>query len=77
VRDGRRVLPQYRAGEQQLTEEELTALAQEAHFWGLKIAAHAHGAAGIKAVIRSGIDTIEHASLIDEEGIRLARQNGT
>jgi len=64
-------------GQQQLTQEELTALAEEAHFWGLKIAAHAHGAAGIKAAIRAGIDTIEHASLIDEEGIRLARQEGT
>jgi imidazolonepropionase-like amidohydrolase len=64
-------------GQQQLTEEELTAIAEEAHFWGLKVAAHAHGAAGIKAAIRAGIDTIEHASLIDEEGIRLAREAGT
>ncbi len=64
-------------GQQQLTEEELTALAEEAHFWGLKAAAHAHGAAGIKAAIRAGIDTIEHASLIDAEGIRLARERGS
>jgi imidazolonepropionase-like amidohydrolase len=41
------------------------------------VAAHAHGAAGIKAAIRAGVDTIEHASLIDEEGIRLAREHGT
>ncbi len=52
-------------------------MAEEAHFWGLKIAAHAHGAAGIKAAIGAGIDTIKHASLVDEEGIRLARQEGT
>jgi imidazolonepropionase-like amidohydrolase len=43
---------------------------------GLKVAAHAHGAAGIKAAIRAGIDTIEHASLIDDEGIELAKKHG-
>jgi len=64
-------------GQQQLREEELRAIAEEAHFWGLKVAAHAHGAAGIKAAIRAGIDTIEHASLVDDEGIRLARARGT
>lgn len=64
-------------GQQQLSEAELRAIADEAHMWGLKVAAHAHGAAGIKAAIRAGIDTIEHASLIDDEGIRLAREKGT
>jgi len=64
-------------GQQQLSEDELRAIADEAHQWGLKVAAHAHGAAGIKAAIRAGIDTIEHASLIDAEGIRLARERGT
>jgi imidazolonepropionase-like amidohydrolase len=64
-------------GQQQLSEEELRAIAEEAHQWGLKTAAHAHGAAGIKAAIRAGIDTIEHASLIDAEGIRLAKERGT
>ncbi|HEY0043425.1 MAG TPA: amidohydrolase family protein [Allosphingosinicella sp.] len=64
-------------GQQQLSEDELRAVAEEAHQWGLKVAAHAHGAAGIKAAIRAGIDTIEHASLIDAEGIRLARERGT
>ena len=52
------------------------AIAEEAHMWGLKVAAHAHGAAGIKAAIRAGVDTIEHASLIDDEGIALAKQHG-
>lgn len=64
-------------GIQQLTLEELTAIAEEAHFWGLKAAAHAHGAEGIKAAIRAGFDTIEHASFIDDEGIRLAKERGT
>ncbi|WP_443026806.1 Xaa-Pro dipeptidase [Sphingomonas sp. LT1P40] len=59
-------------GQQQLSEEEMRAIADEAHQWGLQVAAHAHGAAGISAAIRAGIDTIEHASLVDDEGIRLA-----
>ncbi|HEU5482713.1 MAG TPA: amidohydrolase family protein, partial [Sphingomicrobium sp.] len=61
-------------GQQQLTEAELRAVADEAHMQGLRVAAHAHGAEGIKAAIRAGIDTIEHASLVDDEGIRLAVQ---
>lgn len=61
-------------GQQQLSEEELRAIADEAHQWGLRVAAHAHGAAGIKAAVRAGIDTIEHASLVDDEGIRLCAQ---
>jgi imidazolonepropionase-like amidohydrolase len=59
-------------GQQQLSETELRAIADEAHQWGLQVAAHAHGADGIKAAIRGGIDTIEHASLVDDEGIKLA-----
>ncbi|WP_374531289.1 amidohydrolase family protein [Novosphingobium sp.] len=61
-------------GQQQLSLPELTAIADEAHMWGLRVAAHAHGAAGIKAAINGGIDTIEHASLVDDEGIKLAVQ---
>jgi imidazolonepropionase-like amidohydrolase len=64
-------------GQQQLSEEQLRAIADEAHQWGLRVAAHAHGASGIKAAIRAGIDTIEHASLVDDEGIKLAAQKGT
>ncbi|WP_296678264.1 amidohydrolase family protein [Novosphingobium sp.] len=59
-------------GQQQLTQAELDAVADEAHMAGLRVAAHAHGAAGIKAAIRAGIDTIEHASLVDDEGIKMA-----
>ena len=59
-------------GQLQVSEPELRAIADEAHQWGVRVAAHAHGAEGIKAAIRAGIDTIEHASLVDDEGIRLA-----
>ena len=59
-------------GQQQLTENELRIIADEAHQWGIRVAAHAHGGDGIKAAIKAGIDTIEHASLVDDEGIRLA-----
>jgi imidazolonepropionase-like amidohydrolase len=59
-------------GQQQLSEEHLRIIADEAHQWGLRVAAHAHGADGIKAAIKAGIDTIEHASLADDEGIKLA-----
>ena len=59
-------------GQLQVSETELRAIADEAHQWGVRVAAHAHGATGIKAAIRAGIDTIEHASLVDDEGIRLA-----
>ena len=61
----------------QFTFEELRAAAETAHMGGRKIAAHAHGAEGIKNAIRAGIDSIEHASLIDDEGLRLAKEHGT
>ncbi len=64
-------------GTQQYTFEEIQAIVEEAHKLGRKVAAHAHGAEGIKAAIRAGVDSIEHASLIDEEGIRLAKERGT
>lgn len=64
-------------GAPQYTYEELKAAADEAHMAGRRIAAHAHGTEGIKNAIRAGIDTIEHSSLIDEEGIRLAKEHGT
>jgi imidazolonepropionase-like amidohydrolase len=59
-------------GQQQLSEEHMRVIADEAHQWGIKVAAHAHGGDGIKAAIKAGIDTIEHASLVDDEGIKLA-----
>lgn len=56
---------------------ELKVAAEEAHKAGRKIAAHAHGAEGIRNAILAGIDSIEHASLVDDEGIRLAKEHGT
>jgi imidazolonepropionase-like amidohydrolase len=65
-----------RVGAQQYTPEEVAALVDEAHMHGRRVAVHAHGANGIKVALRAGVDTIEHASLIDEEGLELARKNG-
>jgi imidazolonepropionase-like amidohydrolase len=64
-------------GTPQFTLEEMQAIAEEAHKLGRKVAAHAHGTQSIKDAIRAGIDSIEHASLIDDEGIALAKQHGT
>ena len=64
-------------GAPQYTLEELEALVDEAHMHGRKVASHAHGASGIRNAILAGVDSIEHASFIDEEGIRLARERGT
>jgi imidazolonepropionase-like amidohydrolase len=63
-------------GTPQYTLEEMTAIAEEAHKLGRKVAAHAHGTQSIKDAIRAGIDSIEHSSLIDDEGIALAKQHG-
>src|SRR5579864_935380 len=62
-------------GTPQYTFEELQAIAEEAHKLGRKVAAHAHGTQSIKDGIRAGIDSIEHSSLIDDEGIALAKQH--
>jgi len=64
-------------GTPQYTEEELKAIAEEAHKLGRKVAAHAHGTQSIKDAIQAGIDSIEHSSLIDDEGIALAKEHGT
>ncbi|NNM75913.1 amidohydrolase family protein [Sphingomonas sp. ID1715] len=64
-------------GAQQLTYDEMKAIADEAHMLGIKVAAHAHGPEGIREAVRAGIDTIEHASLADDEGIKLAAQKKT
>jgi imidazolonepropionase-like amidohydrolase len=63
-------------GAQQYTFQEMQALIDEAHMAGRKVAVHAHGAEGIKSAIRAGVDTVEHASLIDDEGLQLARKGG-
>lgn len=60
-------------GEPEMTPAELGAATEVAHAAARKVAAHAHGARSIKEAILAGADTIEHASLIDDEGIALAR----
>lgn len=64
-------------GVQQMAVDEIRAIVEEAHMLGMKVAAHAHGPEGIRAAILGGVDTIEHASLVDDEGIRLATRAGT
>lgn len=61
----------------EFTPEELQAAVDEARNFGLRVAAHAHAAEGIKNAIRAGVASIEHATLIDDEGIALAKQHGT
>ncbi|MES2498472.1 MAG: amidohydrolase family protein [Pseudomonadota bacterium] len=63
-------------GVQELSEEEMRAAVETASANGGWVTAHAHGAAGIKAAIRAGVRAIEHASLIDDEGIALAKAKG-
>src|SRR5665647_112519 len=62
-------LPQY-------SFEEMKALCDEAHLWGRKVCAHAHGTEAIKLAIKAGVSSIEHGSLIDDEGIQLMKQKG-
>ncbi len=66
-----------RPGAAQYTLEELTAIVEEAHKLGRKVAAHAHGAQSIKDAIRAGVDSVEHVSLVDDEGLKLAVERGT
>jgi imidazolonepropionase-like amidohydrolase len=65
------------AGAPQFSQEEMNAVVQEATMWGRKVAAHAHGAEAIKRAVRAGVASIEHGSLIDDEGIRLMKEHGT
>jgi imidazolonepropionase-like amidohydrolase len=64
-------------GAPQYSLEEIQAIVMEAHKLGRKVAAHAHGTQSIKDAIQAGVDSVEHCSLIDDEGIRLAREKGT
>jgi imidazolonepropionase-like amidohydrolase len=61
----------------EFTPEELRAAVEEAGNFGMRVEAHAHAAEGIKNAIRAGVASIEHATLIDDEGIALAKQRGT
>jgi imidazolonepropionase-like amidohydrolase len=61
----------------QFTEEEVAAVVQTAADYGMTVAAHAHGAEGMKRAIRAGIHSIEHGTLMDDEVIKLMKQRGT
>jgi len=61
----------------QFTEEEIKAVVAAAKDYGFKVAAHAHGAEGIKRAIRGGVSSIEHGTFMDDEGMKLMKQYGT
>jgi imidazolonepropionase-like amidohydrolase len=62
---------------QEFTPEELQAAVDEASHFGLRVESHAHSAEGIKNAIRAGVASVEHATMIDDEGIALAKAKGT
>lgn len=64
-------------GAPQFSQEEMNAMVEEAGMWGKRVAAHAHGAEGIKRAVRAGVTSIEHGSLIDDEGVKLMKERGT
>ena len=64
-------------GAQQMTEDEMRAAVETAQMLGRRVAAHAHGNAGIKAAVRAGVTSIEHGSFLDEEAVALMVQHGT
>jgi len=61
----------------QFTDVELEAVISTAHDYGMKVAAHAHGTEGMKRAVRAGIDSIEHGTLMDDEIMRMMKENGT
>ncbi|MBF6170124.1 metal-dependent hydrolase family protein [Nocardia blacklockiae] len=65
------------AGAQQYSDEELAAIVDEAHRAGVRVAAHAHGDAGIRACVRAGVDCIEHGSLATDDTIAMMVEHGT
>ncbi len=64
-------------GAPQYTQAEMNAIVDEANMWGRKACAHAHGTEAIKMAVRAGVASVEHGSLIDDEGITLMKQHGT
>ncbi|MET0727075.1 MAG: amidohydrolase family protein [Acidimicrobiales bacterium] len=65
------------AGAQHYSSEEFAAIAEEAHRWGIKVAAHAHGDGAIRSVIEAGFDCIEHGSLMSDSTMDLMLERGT
>lgn len=66
-----------KVGVQQYSLEEMKMAVSEAHRRGVIVAAHAHGTEGVYAAIEAGVDSVEHASFIDDAGIKLAKKKGT
>jgi imidazolonepropionase-like amidohydrolase len=66
-----------KVGQRQYTIEEMQAIVDEAHTHGRPVAAHAHGTEGILFAIRAGVDSIQHASFLDADTIRLGKEKGT
>jgi imidazolonepropionase-like amidohydrolase len=64
-------------GAPQFTQEEMNAIVDEAHLWGKKVAAHAHGTEAIKMAVKAGVSSIEHGSMLDDEAIRMMKERGT
>jgi len=63
-------------GAPQYSFEEMKALCDEAHMWGRKVCAHAHGTEGIKMAVKAGVSSVEHCSLLDDEAIKLMKTKG-
>lgn len=64
-------------GAPQYSQEEMNAIVAEAKLHGIKVCAHAHGTEAIKMAIKAGVDSIEHGSFLDDEGIRMMKERGT
>ena len=64
-------------GAPQFSAEEMKAIVDEAAMWGRRVAAHAHGAEGVKRAIKAGVTSIEHGSILDDEAIALFKEHGT
>ncbi len=64
-------------GAPQFTQEEMNAIVEEAHLWGKKACAHAHGTEAIKMAVRAGVASVEHGSMLDDEAIRMMKERGT
>lgn len=62
--------------DQQMADDELLEIIQTAHTLGVRVAAHAHGANGINAALRAGVDSIDHGTFLDRESIALFRESG-
>ncbi len=64
-------------GAPQYSQEEMNAIVEEAHLWGKKACAHAHGTEAIKMAVKAGVASVEHGSMLDDEAIRMMKERGT